>query len=61
MDGQHEAEFRTIQKATKMIIFNAFRDFADGLSRGVSMFFTQRNDHVERSLMPGRLNPDRRR
>ncbi|MFO1121962.1 MAG: hypothetical protein U1F47_06560 [Hyphomicrobiales bacterium] len=43
-----------------MILFNAFRDFADGLSRGVSMFFTQRNDHLERSLMPGRIQPGRR-
>lgn len=40
-----------------MILFNAFRDFADGLSRGVSLFFTQRHDHVERSLMPGRIHP----
>ena len=40
-----------------MIIFNAFRDFADGLSRGVSLFFTERNDHVERSFMPGRNQP----
>ncbi len=44
-----------------MIIFNAFRDFAEGLSRGVSMFLTQRNDHLERSMMPGRTHPDRRR
>ena len=43
-----------------MILFNAFRDFAEGLSRGVSMFFTQRNDHLERSLMPGRIQPGRR-
>ena len=27
-----------------MIIFNAMRDFADGLSRGLSLFFTERQD-----------------
>lgn len=43
-----------------MIIFNAFRDFADGLTRGVSLFFTERHDHVERSTMPGRVQPRRR-
>lgn len=43
-----------------MVIINAFRDFADGLSRGVSLFFTQRNDFTERSVMPGR-NPARDR
>lgn len=37
-----------------MLIINAFRDFADGLSRGVSLFFTQRNDYTERSVMPAR-------
>lgn len=43
-----------------MIIFNAFRDFADGLTRGVSLFFTERQEHVERSMMPGRTNPRQR-
>ena len=37
-----------------MIIINALRDFADGLSRGLSIFFTQRNDFTERAIMPGR-------
>ncbi|HRX34770.1 MAG TPA: hypothetical protein P5337_00100 [Aestuariivirga sp.] len=35
-----------------MIIISAVRDFADGLSRGLSQFFTQRNDYVERAVMP---------
>lgn len=34
-----------------MIILNAFRDFADGLSRGLGRFFSERNDHLERTLM----------
>jgi hypothetical protein len=34
-----------------MIILNAFRDFADGLSRGLSLFFSERNDHVEQTLL----------
>ena len=37
-----------------MIIINALRDFADGLSRGVSLFFTQRQSVAERPFMPGR-------
>ncbi len=36
-----------------MIIITALRDFADGLSRGLSLFFTERNDFTERTLMPG--------
>jgi hypothetical protein len=35
-----------------MIMFNAVRDFADGLSRGLSLFFTERSDYVERTVMP---------
>lgn len=38
-----------------MILFNAFRDFADGLARGMSLFFTERNDHTLRTTMPGRV------
>jgi len=38
-----------------MIILNALRDFADGLSRGLSIFFSERNDHTERTVMPGRI------
>jgi len=34
-----------------MFLINALRDFADGLSRGFELFFTERNDHVERTLM----------
>lgn len=35
-----------------MIIFNAFRDFADGLTRGLSLYFTERNDHTIRAITP---------
>lgn len=35
-----------------MIIINAFRDFADGLSRGLGLYFTERNDHVVRTMIP---------
>ena len=38
-----------------MIIFNALRDFADGLSRGFSLYFTARNDYTVKSTMPGRI------
>lgn len=33
-----------------MIILNAFRDFADGLTRGFGLFFSERNDHLERTV-----------
>ncbi len=33
-----------------MIILSAVRDFANGLSRGFSLFFTERNDHTIRTL-----------
>jgi len=35
-----------------MIILNAFRDFADGLSRGLSLYFTERNEHTARAFDP---------
>lgn len=35
-----------------MTLLNAFRDFADGLTRGLGMFFSERNDHLERTLQP---------
>lgn len=35
-----------------MIVFNAMRDFADGLSRGLSLFFTERREHTVRVLAP---------
>ncbi len=34
-----------------MIILNAFRDFADGLTRGLGLFFSERNDHLERTMI----------
>lgn len=36
-----------------MIIFNALRDFAEGLSRGLSLYVTERNEFVEAATMPG--------
>ena len=35
-----------------MLIINAFRDFVEGLARGVSLFFTERNDYDECFTMP---------
>ena len=35
-----------------MTLFNAFRDFAGGLSRGVSLYFTERNDFTVRTVLP---------
>ena len=35
-----------------MIILSAVRDFADGLSRGFSLFFTERHDNTARSVQP---------
>jgi hypothetical protein len=35
-----------------MIILSAVRDFADGLSRGFALFFTERNDFAIRSTLP---------
>ena len=39
-----------------MIIINALRDFADGLTRGVSLFLTERNQLTEKPFMPGRIS-----
>lgn len=35
-----------------MLIINAVRDFAEGLARGVSYFFTERSDYNEYFMMP---------
>lgn len=35
-----------------MIILSALRDFADGLSRGFGLFFTERNGFAARSMLP---------
>jgi len=43
-----------------MLIINAFKDFADGLSRGFGLFFSQRNDHTEAAVTAG-FGPRRRR
>ena len=35
-----------------MIVFSAMRDFADGLTRGFSLFLTERQNTAERALAP---------
>ena len=35
-----------------MIVFSAMRDLADGLTRGLGLFLTERQDTVERALAP---------
>ena len=35
-----------------MLIINAFRDFAGGLARGISLFFTERNEYNECLTIP---------
>lgn len=35
-----------------MIVFNAMRDFADGLTRGFGLFLTERQNTAERALAP---------
>ncbi len=35
-----------------MIIFSAMRDFADGLTRGFSLFFTERSEYTARTMTP---------
>ncbi len=36
-----------------MKIFNALRDFAEGLCRGLLLFVTERNEFIEAATMPG--------
>lgn len=35
-----------------MLIINAFRDFAEGFARGVSLFLTERRDYDECFTIP---------
>lgn len=35
-----------------MFVFSAMRDFADGLTRGLSLFLTERQDMTVRVLSP---------
>jgi hypothetical protein len=42
-----------------MVLFNALRDFADGLTRGLGLFFTERHDYTADITAPGLR--DRRR
>ena len=38
---------------TQMSLFNALRDLADGVSRGLGLFITERNDFTEKVTTPG--------
>ncbi len=38
-----------------MIVLSAFRDFADGLTRGFSLFFTERRELTSQPRQPGKL------
>jgi hypothetical protein len=45
-----------------MIVFSAMRDFADGLTRGLTLFLTERQDTTARTLSPGsHSRPERRK
>ncbi len=44
-----------------MIVFNAMRDFADGLTRGFSLFLTERQDTTARGVNPTPVNRAPRR
>jgi hypothetical protein len=44
-----------------MIIFSAMRDFADGLTRGLSLFLTERQDTTARTLSPYVSRPTTRK
>ena len=43
-----------------MIVFTAMRDFADGLTRGFSLFLTERQDTTLRGHAPA-ARPQRRK
>ena len=43
-----------------MIVLNAMRDFAGGLTRGLSLFLTERQDSTARTLWPAQpARPER--
>ncbi len=45
-----------------MIVLSAMRDFADGLTRGLSLFLTERQDTTARTLSPSAASrPERRK
>jgi hypothetical protein len=48
-------------RGNHMIVFNALRDFADGFTRGLSLFITERNDFTAQALAPQRPAPSGRR
>ena len=44
-----------------MFLFSAMRDFADGLTRGLSLFLTERQDMTVRVLSPAPAGKPERR
>jgi hypothetical protein len=42
-----------------MFFINALRDFADGMTKGLSLYLTERNDFTIRTAAPG-FEPDNR-
>lgn len=44
-----------------MIIFSAMRDFADGLTRGLTLFLTERQDATVRTFSLAAGRPERRK
>jgi len=44
-----------------MIVFSAMRDFADGLTRGLSLFLTERHNVAERGIAPAPSKRETRR
>lgn len=43
-----------------MIVLSAMRDFADGLTRGLGLFLTERQDTTARGINPTPLRGSRR-
>jgi len=43
---------KLIMQEFAMAIMTAFRDLADGLRRGLGLYFTERNDHLEHAVAP---------
>jgi hypothetical protein len=52
MERQQEQNTSFTRTRQPMIVFSAMRDFADGLTRGLSLFLTERNDMTARTFSP---------
>lgn len=48
----YEPQQNTSTMSETMIVFSAMRDFADGLTRGLSLFLTERQDTTLRGHAP---------